>query len=258
MPEHEQFEELCALAASGQITSEGWEVLQEHLRVLSFLQPKRWVTLAGSVQTLWPNSLRLCRRAYGGNEVPISGAGAASGREAELLPCAVGSEDRLEGSLRCALRVHCSRDSADFRRNVFEDRMEAPTSKGEWAAQGIMQKATGDSKPIPLSPPIPRKTSRLLLRHLRRNEMHSRKDSMRRRRGKLNLKPAEQNSNRNWMQRANSWWRHNLISRQELFDWHRSKARSMRHAQSSSHRKSVSHPLRANRQSQPTIALRKG
>lgn len=31
MPEHERFEELCALAASGQITSEGWEVLQEHL-----------------------------------------------------------------------------------------------------------------------------------------------------------------------------------------------------------------------------------
>jgi hypothetical protein len=32
MPEHEHFEELCALAASGQITRESWETLKEHLQ----------------------------------------------------------------------------------------------------------------------------------------------------------------------------------------------------------------------------------
>jgi hypothetical protein len=32
MPEHERFEELCALAASGQVTEEDWRELEEHLR----------------------------------------------------------------------------------------------------------------------------------------------------------------------------------------------------------------------------------
>ena len=77
--------------------------------------------------------------------------------------------------------------------------------------------------------------------------MHFRKDSVRRRRRKLNLKPAEQNSNRNWDCRTNSWWRHNLISRQELFDWHRiqsalDEARSKQLAQEVP---DSPHPLRA-------------
>src|ERR1700726_2862623 len=32
MPEHEQFEELCSLAVSGQISVEDWQTLQEHLQ----------------------------------------------------------------------------------------------------------------------------------------------------------------------------------------------------------------------------------
>ena len=152
MPEHEQFEELCVLAASGQISVEDWQTLQEHLRscpscseMLSDFGRIGADLMAEFVTSVPPGRMAEMRSRF------LERARQAEGKLSSYpvpLPLRTGWKAPsavLSGCIAAAILLILGG-------MYLRTRMEAQTSKGEWAAQGIMQKATGDKQTNPSEP----------------------------------------------------------------------------------------------------------